>query len=84
MSQAKKDATAMTETLVKWKSTPDEVKSMNDAGWNKLAFQSGIPAGATKAMKARVIMELQHRLAGPEPTIEELMNRVRGTQEATQ
>ena len=73
-----RDAQAMTDTLAdKWRFTPDEVKSMNEASWAKLANDSGVQMPTTKAARNRVEFELQKRLMGPEVSGQELLQRLR-------
>lgn len=79
MTQSVKDAGKMVDKLVEWDFTPDEAKSMADASWNKLAFDSGVPAQFTKAMKERVIFGLQKKLAGPPVSLETVMERLKAS-----
>lgn len=74
----------MVDTLAdKWKFTPDEVKSMNEKGWAKLAADSGVTMPTTEAARARVVRALQGRLAGPAKNPLELLQSLKDSLAAT-
>lgn len=80
--QAVKDSQKLIDKLADWEFTPDEAKSLNDAGWSKLAHDAGVPVptgAALKTMKARVWMGLANKLAGPIKTRGEMMNELRAS-----
>ncbi len=73
MKQANLDAQALTETLQKWGFSPDEAYSMNRKGWEKAAFEAGIPA-PTAAVQANALFGLKKALQGPNRTAGQLIS----------
>lgn len=55
------DAGKMTDTLLKWKFSPDEAGAMGRKSWEKLAFDSGVQAPSA-AVQAQTVLNLKRAL----------------------
>ncbi len=68
------DAKALSDKLSQWRMTPDEAQAMNEKGWIKLAFDSGVKL-PSKAVRKNAIFNLIKEQAGPAVTPQELFER---------
>jgi hypothetical protein len=72
-------ADLLSDKAVEWGFSPDEIRAMNAKGWNKLAFDAGVPGGLSEPMMRRVVQGLKQRLAGPEVAPEVLLDRLKAS-----
>lgn len=76
LSPGAADAKALSDKLGQWDFTPDEAKAMNEKGWIKLAFDSGVKLPSA-AVRKNAIFNLIKDKAGPPMTAEQLFEKFR-------
>ncbi len=78
LSPGAADAKALSDKLMQWDFTPDEARSMNEAGWVKLAGDAGITGKIpSAAMRKNALFNLIKQRAGPPMTADQLFQRFR-------
>lgn len=67
IKQAQLDAEALASKAKDWGFSPDEVGGMDTEGWNKLAFEAGVPV-PSPATRMMAKFNLVKKMVGPEKT----------------
>ncbi len=70
------DAKTLTDTLLKWKFSPDEAGAMNRKGWERLAFESGVQAPSA-AVQAQTIFNLKRALGASSKSALDLVGELK-------
>lgn len=79
LARASADANALTQKLIEWGSTPDEVLGMNKAGWEKLAADAGVSKFPSEATIRATLYNLKKILAGPKRTPMEALEALKAS-----
>lgn len=76
LSPGAADAKALSDKLGQWDFTPKEAQGMNEKGWAKLAFDSGVKLPSAAVRKGAIFNVIKAR-QGPPRTVGQLIQRFR-------